>query len=80
VWISEQTEIISVHNINLLIFITEAECLLRGTESILNAFQVNLFVEGRTMGQAARPLCHRRGPGSIPGQCRFVVGKAALGQ
>ena len=30
-WISEQTEIISLDSINLSVFITEAECLLRGT-------------------------------------------------
>ena len=31
VWISEQTAIISLYSINWLIFITETECLLRGT-------------------------------------------------
>jgi hypothetical protein len=30
-WISEQTAIISLHSINLSVFITEAECLLRDT-------------------------------------------------
>ena len=30
-WISEQTAIISLYYINLLVFKTEAECLLRGT-------------------------------------------------
>jgi hypothetical protein len=30
VWISEQTAIISLYSINLSVFITEAECLLRG--------------------------------------------------
>jgi len=32
VWISEQTAIISFCRINLSVFITEAECLLRGTD------------------------------------------------
>jgi len=32
VWISEQTAIISLHNINWLVFVTEPECLLRGTD------------------------------------------------
>jgi len=32
VWIWEQTAIISLYNINWLIFITETECLLRGTD------------------------------------------------
>ena len=32
VWISEQTAIISLYNINYLVFITEMECLLRGTD------------------------------------------------
>ena len=34
VWIWEQTAIISLHNINWLVFITETVCLLRGTDWI----------------------------------------------
>jgi hypothetical protein len=34
VWISEQTAIISLYNINWLVCITETECLLRGTDWI----------------------------------------------
>jgi hypothetical protein len=34
VWIWEQTAIISLHSINWLVFITETECLLRGTDWI----------------------------------------------
>ena len=36
VWISEQTAIISLCSINRLIFITETECLLRGTDWVFN--------------------------------------------
>jgi hypothetical protein len=32
VWISEQTAIISLYNINWLVFVTDAICLLRGTD------------------------------------------------
>jgi len=32
VWISEQTAIISLYNINRNVFITDTECLLRGTD------------------------------------------------
>ena len=32
VWIWEQTAIISLYNINWLVFITQTECLLRGTD------------------------------------------------
>jgi hypothetical protein len=32
VWISEQTAVISLYCINWLVFITEMECLLRGTD------------------------------------------------
>ena len=32
VWISEQTAIISLYNINWLVFITECVCLLRGKD------------------------------------------------
>jgi len=34
VWISEQTAIISLYNINWLVCITETECLLRGTDCV----------------------------------------------
>jgi hypothetical protein len=32
VWISEQSAIISLYSVNWLVFITETECLLRGTD------------------------------------------------
>jgi hypothetical protein len=35
VWIWEQTAIISLYSINWLFFITETECLLRGTDLII---------------------------------------------
>ena len=38
VWLSEQTVIISLYSINWLVFITEAECLLRGTDWISKSF------------------------------------------
>ena len=34
VWIWEQTAIISLYSINWLFFITEMQCLLRGTDYI----------------------------------------------
>jgi hypothetical protein len=36
VWISEQTAIISLYGINRLVFVTEAECLLRGTDWVFH--------------------------------------------
>ena len=45
VWISEQTAIISLQGINLLVFVTESECLLRGTDWILCTIEVYLFVQ-----------------------------------
>ena len=36
-WISEQTAIISLYSINLSVFITEAECLLRGTKWVFKS-------------------------------------------
>ena len=39
VWIWEQTAIISLYSINWLVFITEPECLLRGTDSKCNSGQ-----------------------------------------
>ena len=43
VWIWEQTTIISLYNINWLVFITEAQCLLRGTDWIFiyNTVHIN---------------------------------------
>jgi hypothetical protein len=35
-WISEQTAIIFLCSINLPVFITETECLLRGTNWVFN--------------------------------------------
>ena len=54
VWISEQTAIISLYSINWLVFITETECLLLGTELVLNVSQI----KDRAMVQAVsrRPL------------------------
>jgi hypothetical protein len=37
VWISEQTAIISLYSINWLVFITEPECLLRGTNWVFTS-------------------------------------------
>ena len=51
VWISEQTAIISLYNINWLVFITETECVYCAVRTgSLNAVQVSLF--GRAMFQA----------------------------
>jgi len=36
-WISEQTAIISLYSINLSVFITEAEYLLRGTDWVFKS-------------------------------------------
>ena len=41
VWISEQTAIISLYNINWLVYITETECLLRGTDWVFMNNKVN---------------------------------------
>jgi len=42
VWISEQTAIISVYNINWLVFITQTQCVYRAVRTgYLNAVQVN---------------------------------------
>ena len=42
VWIWEQTVIISLYNINWLVFIIETECLLRGTDWIFIYRQFNV--------------------------------------
>ena len=45
VWISEQTAIISLYSINWLVFITETECLLRGTDWIFKLIQFSLYAQ-----------------------------------
>jgi len=51
VWISEQTAIISLYSINWLVFITETECLLRGTDYV---FKCN-----SGLNKASRRLCRK---------------------
>ena len=45
VWISEQTAIILLYNINWLIFITEVDCLLRGADWVFIYDQVHFSLE-----------------------------------
>jgi len=47
-WISEQTAIISLYSVNLSVFITEAECLLRGTDWVFESYRYT-FVLKRLM-------------------------------
>ena len=49
VWISEQTAIISLYSIKLPVFITEAECLLRGTDWVFNSDNYSFVLEGLTV-------------------------------
>ena len=46
VWISEQTAIISLYSIDLSVFTTEAECLLRGTNSIFKSDSYSFVLKG----------------------------------
>jgi hypothetical protein len=46
-WISEQTVIFSVCSINWLVYTTEAECLLRGTDWIFKS-TLSLRLKGLT--------------------------------
>ena len=52
VWISEQTAIISLYSIDWLVFITETECLLRGTFYILcsahTVFMCSVWISDQT--------------------------------
>ena len=56
VWISEQTAIISLYNINWLVFITETECVYCAVRTILSIIQVysvrmRFRVDAVTLGQ-----------------------------
>ena len=44
VWISEQTAIISLYNINGLVCITETECLLRGTDWMYICIYIYIYI------------------------------------
>ena len=46
VWISEQTAIISLYNINLAVFKTETECLLRGTKWTFKSARSSFVLKG----------------------------------
>ena len=54
VWISEQTPVTSLYSINWLIFITETECLLRGTDCTFT-FRLILFLSEGGAGEAREP-------------------------
>jgi hypothetical protein len=45
-WISEQTAIISLYSINLFVSITEAECLLRGTNWVFKSDGYSFVLKG----------------------------------
>jgi len=49
VWIWEQTAIISLYSINWLVFITEAVCLLRGTDYFLLERKLMIFYNSEDM-------------------------------
>jgi len=46
VWNSEQTAIISLYSINLSVFITETECLLRGTNWVFKSDGYRFVLKG----------------------------------
>jgi hypothetical protein len=80
VWIWEQTAIISLYNIDGLVFITETECLLRGTDGSLNKTHANVqqAKEARQTtgidGLNARAVWPSRSPtdcGHLLGHCRL---------
>ena len=48
VWISEKTAIISLYSINLSVFVTEAECLLRGTNWVFKSVSYSFVLKGLT--------------------------------
>ena len=51
VWISEKTAIISLYNINWLVFITETECLLRGMDWIfIYIYIIYIYIKGWATG------------------------------
>ena len=60
VWIWEQTAIISLYNINWLVFITEAECLLRGTDWMFKCNSGNLDFKGPTPSSVSVLFRHLR--------------------
>jgi len=44
-WVSDQTAIISLYSIHLPVFITEAECLLRGTNWAFKSYRHSLVLQ-----------------------------------
>jgi len=79
-WISEQTAIISLYNINWLIFITEAECLLRGTDWLIT-FCIRIMPCFQTvprLRQSVAGLSWRSGFDSV--RMTLVVDTVSLGR
>ena len=76
VWISEQTAIISLYNINWLVFITEKECVYCAVRTgYLNAIQYIIAVTAQTVTLRSLIAYFSR---SV--QLRFAMNKVALGQ
>jgi len=73
VWISEQTAIIFLYNVNWLVFITDTECLLRGTDWVFKnksssylSTHLHLHValtrrkNGRSLGNFLKTMLYRK--------------------
>ena len=43
-WISEQTAMFSLYSINISVFVTEEECLPRGTDRVFNLLKTTGYV------------------------------------
>jgi len=81
VWIWEQTTIISLYNINWLVFITETECVYCSVRTgYLCLLRVNRSRPGRAVAQVAglSPPRSEFGPRSV--HLRFVMDTVALRQ
>ena len=63
-WISEQTAITSLYSLNLSVFETEAECLLRGTSWVFKSDRYSFVIKGLKVSRNERlhiPLRKDRG-------------------
>ena len=82
VWIWEQTAIISLYNINWLVFITDGVCLLRGTDWIV-VWNLDRFLSSKrhSMSQAVscRPLTAEERAQSQVSPCQICDGQSGSG-
>jgi hypothetical protein len=80
-WISEQTAIISLYSNKLTVFITEAECFLRGTNWVFKLHRYSSVLKGLIPESAKRCFSLPKRPVSVPHPASYslLIGGSGFG-